>query len=99
MFEKIDNFSRVVRPQAKHIVFPPQGRYTPIKHVLHLTQGVVSGFLLLKDKTPDVAEELVELSMPISMTAKKAIAAMAGLVLPGGESVATPQPFEFADAE
>ncbi len=51
----MSNFARVVPAQAKYLELKDTERYTVVK------KGVLSGILILKDKTPEKPEELLEL--------------------------------------
>lgn len=73
-FEILENFARVVPAQEKVIEFNADGRYVPVK------KNGVSGILILKDKTPDVPEELIKLSMPLS--GKPVIAEVEAFIAP-----------------
>jgi 26S proteasome regulatory subunit N2 len=54
--EMLENFARVVPAQSALVSFPPECRYVPVK------KGAVSGIIMLKDNTPEVPEELIQLS-------------------------------------
>jgi len=78
-YEVLENPARVLRAQEKLITALPGSRYVPI------SQGRKAGIVLLKDTTPDEAEDLLE------ATTQQA---------PGGpaadeEEPAPPAPFEF----
>lgn len=76
--EVIENPARVLRAQEKHISLLPNSRYEPV------AQGRRAGIIVLKDTTPEVAEELLQITSS---------------VLPGGnpdeEEPSPPAPFEF----
>ncbi|BFZ55387.1 proteasome regulatory particle base subunit [Savitreella phatthalungensis] len=53
-FEHLDNLSRVVPWQLKHIAFKPDARYLPVRRP-------TGGVLLMRDTQPDAPREFVEL--------------------------------------
>lgn len=56
--EQLDNMSRVLPWQVKHIVFGKDARYTPIKKV-------TAGVLMLRDANPGQEEDLMDLPIEI----------------------------------
>lgn len=56
--ENLQNPARVLPAQEKYIRFNEDSRYVPISKA-------TSGFVLLKDKTPDLPEELVLTEAPV----------------------------------
>jgi len=76
--EVLDNPARVLRTQEKHISLLPGSRYVPV------AAGRRAGIIVLKDTTPDEAEELLQVTA----------------LVPGGanadeEEPSPPAPFEF----
>lgn len=80
-FEVLENPSRVLRTQERHCALLPLSRYEPI------AKGRTSGVIMLKDMSPEAAEELLPLPA--------ALAAAAEVV--DEEEPAPPEPFTLPE--
>jgi 26S proteasome regulatory subunit N2 len=81
-FEVLENPSRVLRTQERHCGLLPGSRYEPI------AKGRTSGVIMLKDMSPDTAEEL--LPLPAALAA-------AAVVVDDEEEPAPPEPFTLPE--
>jgi 26S proteasome regulatory subunit N2 len=65
-FEVLGNLSRIVPSQVKYVTFKEESRFVPVKkgHAL-------GGIMILLDKTPEVAQEIIPYATPKAKVEEK----------------------------
>jgi len=79
--EVLDNPARVLRTQERHMALLANSRYTPV------AAGRRAGIIVLKDSTPDEAEDLLQVTASVAGPGANA----------DEEEPSPPAPFEFTE--